>query len=88
MSSRLFMTIGQQYEFLQMSFGIVNSGLTMMRAERQLLEEMDNVINYIDDLLVHTKTWEEHLQFLKELLKRLKVDILVAKPTKCELGAI
>ena len=66
---------------------MINSGMTMTRAVRRLLEGMDNVVNYIDDLLVHTKTWEEYLQVLEELLKRLKAANLVARPTKCELGA-
>ncbi|KAK3717926.1 hypothetical protein RRG08_009353 [Elysia crispata] len=66
---------------------MVNSGMTMTRAVRRLLEGMDNVVDYIDDLLVHTKTWEEHLQVLEELFKRLKATNLVARPTKCELGA-
>ena len=82
-----FKTMGQHYEFLRMPFGMVNSGMTMTRAVRRLLEGMDNVVDYIDDLLVHTKTWEEHLQVLEELFKRLKVANLVARPTKCELGA-
>ena len=69
-----------------MPFGMVNSGLTMTRAVR-LLERMDNVVDYIDDLLVHTKTWEEHVQVLEELFKRLKAANLVARRTKCELGA-
>ena len=82
-----FVTMGQHYEFLRMPFGMVNSGMTMIRAVRRLLEGMDNVVDYIDDLLVHTKTWEEHLQVLEELFKRLKAANLVARPTKCELGA-
>ena len=82
-----FVTMGQHYEFLRMPFGMVNSGMTMTRAVRRLLEGMDNVVDYIDDLLVHTKTWEEHLQVLEELFKRLRVANLVARPTKCELGA-
>ncbi|RUS69253.1 hypothetical protein EGW08_022986 [Elysia chlorotica] len=82
-----FVTMGQHYEFLRMPFGMVNSGMTMTRAVRRLLEGMDNVVDYIDDLLVHTKTWEEHLQVLEELFKRLKAANLVARPTKCELGA-
>ena len=81
-----FVTMGQHYEFLQMPFGMDNSGMTMTRAVRRLLEGMDNVVDYIDDLLVHTKTWEEHLQVLEELFKRLKAANLVARPTKCELG--
>ena len=82
-----FVMMSQHYEFLQMPFRMVNSGMTMTRAVRQLLEGMDNVVDYIDDLLVHTKTWEEHLQVLEELFKRLKAANLVARSTKCELGA-
>ena len=67
-----FLTMGHHYEFLRMPFGMVNSGMTMTRAVRRLLEGMDNVVDYIDDLLMHTKTWEEHLQVLEELFKRLK----------------
>ena len=78
-----FVTMGQNYEYLRMPFGMVNSGMTMTRAVRRLLEGMDN----INDLLVHTKTWKEHLQVLEELLKRLKAASLVARPTKCELRA-
>ena len=82
-----FVTMGQHYEFLRMPFGMINSGMTMTRAARRLLEGMDNVVDYIDDLLVHTKMWEEHLQVLEELFKKLKAANLVARPTKCELGA-
>ena len=64
-----FVTMGQHYEFPRMPFGMVNSGMTMTRAMRRLLEGMDNVVDYIDDLLVHTKTWEEHLDVLEELFK-------------------
>ena len=52
-----FVTIGQHYEYLRMPFGIVHSGMTMTRAVRKLLDGMDNVVDYIDDLLVHTRTW-------------------------------
>ena len=39
-----------------MSFGMVNSGMTMTRAVRKHLDGMDNVVDYIDDLLVHTRS--------------------------------
>ena len=82
-----FVTMGQHYEFLRMPFGMVNSGMTVTRAVRRLLEGMENVADYIDDLLVHTKTCEELLQVLEELFKRLKAANLFARPTKCELEA-
>ena len=48
-----------------MPFGMVNSGMTMTRAVRKLLDCMDSVVDYIDELLVHTRTWEEHVHTLK-----------------------
>ena len=66
---------------------MVNSGMTMTRAVRKLVDGMDNVVDCIEDLLVHTRTWEEHVQTLKELFKRLKTANLVARPTKCIFGA-
>ena len=77
-----FVTKGQDYEYLRMPFGMVNSGMTMTRTVRKLLDGMDNVVVYIDDLLVHTWTWEEHVQTFKELLKRLKAANLVARLQK------
>ncbi|KAK3759020.1 hypothetical protein RRG08_016526 [Elysia crispata] len=66
-----FVMMGQHYEFLRMPVRMFNSGMTMTRAVRRLLEGMDNVVDYNDDLLVHTKTWKEHLDVLEGLFKRL-----------------
>ena len=56
-----FVTMDQHYELLRMPLGMVDSGMTMTRAVQRLLEGTDSVVDYIDDMLVHTKTWEEHL---------------------------
>eukprot|EP00112_Aurelia_sp_Birch-Aquarium-sp1_P019029 Seg4629.1 transcript_id=Seg4629.1/GoldUCD/mRNA.D3Y31 product="Retrovirus-related Pol polyprotein from transposon gypsy" pseudo=true protein_id=Seg4629.1/GoldUCD/D3Y31 len=50
-----------------MPFGMVNSAATLVRAIRKLLAGLDNVDSYIDDILIHTRTWEEHMQALREL---------------------
>lgn len=56
------------------------------RAVQKLLEGIDDVVNYIDDLLVHT-TWEEHIQTLQQLFRRMQAAKLVARPSKCTLEA-
>ena len=61
--------------------------MIMTRAVWKLFVGMDNVVGYIDDLLVHTRTWEKHVQTLKELFKRLEAANLVARSTKCVFGA-
>ena len=68
-----------------MPFWIVNSGMTMTRAVRRRLKGMNKVVGYIDDLLVHAKTWEELLQVLEELFQRPKAANLVGRLSMCEL---
>ena len=75
------------YEFLWMPFGMVNSGATLTRAIRKLLRGMENVEHYVDDILVHTITWDCHVATLRELLKRLAKDKFTVKPSKTVIGA-
>lgn len=39
---------------------------------RKLLEEMDDVDNFIDGNMMFTDTWEQHLDVLRELFSRLR----------------
>ncbi|GFN91452.1 Pol polyprotein [Plakobranchus ocellatus] len=48
---------------------------------------MDNVVDYIDDLLIHTETWEAHVKTLNELFKRLQGANFTVRPVKCLLGS-
>ena len=53
---------------------------------RKLLKGMSCVHNYIDDILVHTGTWKEHLIALRELFSRLEAANLTIKAAKCSFG--
>ena len=66
-----FVTPDGSYEFLKMPFGMINSAATLKRAMKKLLHGLDNVEFYWDDILVHTRTWEEHIKVLQELFTRL-----------------
>ena len=74
------------FHFTKMPFGLVNSAATFTRMKRKLLKGLDNVDSYIDDLLIHTPTWEGHLEALRSLLQRLRESRLTAKLRKCMLG--
>lgn len=39
---------------------------------------------YLDDLVIYSSTWEDHCRHLRELLQRLKVNRLTAKPSTCQ----
>ena len=65
-----------------MPFGLVNSAATFTRMTRNLLNELDDVDSYIDDLLIHTLRWEGYLDALRFLLQRLCEARLTAKIRK------
>ena len=81
-----FVTPDGAYEFLKMPFGMINSAATLKRAMKKLLQGVDNVEFYWDDILVHTRTWEEHIKALRELFSRLLEAGMTIRPTKCLFG--
>ena len=56
-----FVTPDGQYKFLQMPFGMVNSGATLILGLKKVLEELSGVGSYIDDIIVYNDSWEEHV---------------------------
>ena len=81
-----FVTPDGSYEFLKMPFGMINSAATLKRAMKKLLRGLDNVEFYWDDILIHTRTWEEHIKALRELFRRLLAAGMTIRPTKCLFG--
>ena len=72
-----------------MPFGLVNAPAVFSRLMRKLLESMENIDDFIDDILIFTMTWPEHIDVLVvlvELFRRLRRAGLTAKPTKCFIG--
>lgn len=53
---------------------------------KKLLEGLDNVHCYWDDILVHKRTWKEHLKVLHELFKRLAQASMTKRDSKCIFG--
>ena len=74
------------FEFIRMPFGLVNAGATFSRLMRKILGNLDNVINYIDDILIFTESWEKHLGTLQKVLERLREANLTVRPSKCLIG--
>ena len=81
-----FVTPDGHWKFLRMPFGMVNSGATLKRGMSRILKDVDNVLFYWDDILVHTSSWEDHVKTLRELFLRLKEADLTIRPSKCILG--
>ncbi|XP_038057353.1 uncharacterized protein LOC119728962 [Patiria miniata] len=81
-----FVTSDGHYQFNVMPFGMVNAPAVFSKLMREVLVGVPNVINYIDDILVYTETWEDHMVTLEEVLQRLRNAGLTARPTKCCIG--
>ncbi|XP_052707181.1 uncharacterized protein LOC128182536 [Crassostrea angulata] len=81
-----FSTPSGLYQFRTMPFGLVNAPATFSRMMRKLLQGMNGVENFIDDVIVFTDTFEEHLHILKTVFERLRDAGLTARPTKCFIG--
>ena len=76
------------YEPTVMFFGLTNSPTTfqamMDHIFRDLIAE-GHVSVYIDDIVIHTKTKEEHRIIMKKVLNLLHENKLYVKPEKCEI---
>ena len=79
-----FCTPWGKYEYLFMPFGLRNAPSTFQRLMDQVLHDMlDFSRAYIDDIVIFSSTWTDHLQHLKSVLDRLREVGLTAKPSKC-----
>ncbi|XP_069975057.1 uncharacterized protein [Penaeus vannamei] len=74
------------YQFRVLPFGLSNSPAVFNRVMRQVLQGVKGVEAFIDDILVHSSTFEEHLKILEEVFQRLRCANMTVKPSKCEIG--
>ncbi|GKC89306.1 putative reverse transcriptase domain-containing protein [Tanacetum coccineum] len=81
-----FRTRYGHYEFQVMSFGLTNApDVFMDHMNRVCKPYLDKfVIVFIDDILIYSKTKQEHEEHLKLILELLKKEELYAKFSMCE----
>ena len=74
------------YAYNVMPMGLKNASKTFQRMVECVLREYigTSVIVFIDDILVFSKTLEEHQIILEKVLNKLRESKLYLKPNKCE----
>jgi len=81
-----FQTRYGQYEFVVMPFGLTNTPAAFMRLMNEVFHDyLDSlVIIFIDDILVYSRSAEEHREHLWKVLDRLREQRLFAKFSNCK----
>ena len=74
------------FQFTKMPFGLVTAPATFCRLMRKVLRDLQNVDNFIDDILIFSMTFEKHISDLTSVLRRLREANLTAKPSKCAIA--
>jgi cleavage and polyadenylation specificity factor subunit 1 len=70
-----------------MTFGMRNAGSTFQRLMDRVLAGVECAFAYLDDILISSRSEEEHRRHLKEVFSRLKAAGLAANGDKCLFGA-
>lgn len=81
-----FIAQGQgQYQFNVMPFGLCCAPGTFQALMDKLFSDMKwkDILIYLDDIIIFSRTVEEHIEKLKRVFQRLREAGLTLKPSKC-----
>ena len=81
-----FVTPDYFLQYTVMAFGMCNAPATFQRLVNSVLAGLSNCNAYLDDLIVYTTAWEEHIQILEQVFARLAGASLTINLAKCEFG--
>jgi hypothetical protein len=76
-----------QYCWTVAPMGLLGSPASFQRLVEHVLEGIPHVIVYIDDLIIHTTTHQQHRDTLRLVFDRLRANNLKVNLKKCEFGS-
>jgi hypothetical protein len=74
------------FEYLVMPFGLTNAPATFQHLMNDIFRDLLDhvVIIYLDDILIFSDTYENHVKHVTEVLNRLRKNHLYASAKKCD----
>ena len=78
-----------KFEFNVMAFGLRNAGPTYQRMIDICLSGLptDRLAAYLDDIVIFSKSWEEHISDVDMVLRRFSEANISLRPDKCVFGS-
>ena len=73
------------FEAERMPFGLTNAPATFQRLMEQTLADLTDTMAYLDDIIIYSHTFEEHLERLEAVFCKLQEQGLKLKPAKCHM---
>ena len=72
-----------------MAMGLTNSTSTFQRFIKDILSDFlyKFCVAYVDDILVYSSTFEDHIKHLRLIFEKLKEVGLVVNPEKCTMAS-
>uniref|UniRef100_A0A2N9IIW6 Integrase catalytic domain-containing protein n=1 Tax=Fagus sylvatica TaxID=28930 RepID=A0A2N9IIW6_FAGSY len=83
-----FRTPISNFYYTVMPFGLKNAGATYQRTMTAIFHDMMHreIEDYVDDIVVKSKTREDHFGILKKVFERYRLYKLKMNPLKCAFG--
>ena len=77
------------YHFRVLAMSLANSPAVFQRGMNEVLTGLINVccLCYVDDLIIFSRTWEQHLDDLRAAFSHLVGAVQFVEPTKCSFGS-
>jgi Reverse transcriptase (RNA-dependent DNA polymerase)/RNase H-like domain found in reverse transcriptase len=75
------------FEFVRMPFGLKNAGMTFQRMMDAIFADLPFVFIYLDNVLIASRTVEEHQHHLRLVFQLLSKNGLLLNVAKCVLAA-
>ena len=76
------------YQFKRMPFGLTNAATTFQRLMDNIItpDLKPNVFCYLDDIIILTQNFDDHLKYLNLVFDQIKLENLTIGLNKCEFG--
>ena len=72
-----------KYEYVKVPFGLAQAPAYFQELMTGILKNFSFMIAYLDDLIIFSKTPQEHLSYIRQVFKKLRSAKLSMKMRKC-----